>query len=77
MTMRAAIACLHSARHRWRCCPGMTRDEAYVFRSFDSDPARAGQVPRSAFADEACPGGAPPRASTEIRMSAFYEEPVR
>ncbi len=71
------IAYLHSARHRWWYCPDMTRDEAYVFRSFDSDPARAEQVPHSAFADESCPDDAPPRASIEIRMFAFYEEPVR
>jgi hypothetical protein len=44
-----------------------------VFRSFDSDPARAEQVPHSAFVNEACPPGAPPRTSIEIRMFAFYD----
>jgi hypothetical protein len=52
----------------------MTRDEAYVFRGFDSDPARAEQVPHSAFTDQSCPADAPPRASIEIRMFAFYAE---
>ena len=68
------ITYLHSERHRWWYCPDMTRDEAYVFRSFDSDPARAEQVPHSAFVNETCPASAPPRASIEIRMFAFYEE---
>lgn len=66
------ITYLHSDRHRWWYCADMARDEAYVFRSFDSDPARAEQVPHSAFRDPSCPASAPPRASIEIRMFAFY-----
>ena len=68
------ITYLHSERHRWCYCSDMRRDEAYVFRGFDSDPARAEQVPHSAFVNEACPASAPPRASLEIRMFAFYED---
>ncbi len=68
------IAYLHSGEHRWCYCSDMRRDEAYVFRGFDSDPARAEQVPHSAFQDETCPPDAPPRASIEIRMFAFYDE---
>ena len=30
------ITYYHSDAHRWWYCPDMTRDEAYVFRSFDS-----------------------------------------
>jgi hypothetical protein len=67
------ITYLRSERHRWWYCADMTRDEAYVFRSFDSDPARAEQVPHSAFIDQSCPGDAPPRASIEIRVFAFYD----
>jgi hypothetical protein len=83
ITMRSAagelmswenITYLHSQRHRWCYCSDMRRDEAYVFRGFDSDPAHAEQVPHSAFVNEACPASAPPRASVEIRMLAFYEE---
>jgi hypothetical protein len=70
------ITYLHNGEHRWWYCADMTRDEAYVFRGFDSDPARAEQVPHSAFADPSCPDTAPPRASIEIRMFAFYEEPA-
>ena len=83
ITMRSAtgelmswenITYLHSERHRWCYCSDMRRDEAYVFRGFDSDPAGAEQVPHSAFVNEACPASAPPRASVEIRMFAFYED---
>jgi len=83
ITMRSAtgelmswenITYLHSERHRWCYCSDMRRDEAYVFRGFDSDPARGEQVPHSAFVNEGCPASAPPRASVEIRMFAFYQE---
>jgi len=67
------ITYLHNDEHRWWYCADMTRDEAYVFRSFDSDPAHAEQVPHSAFVDPSCLDSAPPRASIEIRMFAFYD----
>ena len=60
--------------HRWWYCPDMTRDEAYVFRSYDSAPGHAEQVPHSAFVNESCPASAPPRASVEVRVFAFYED---
>ena len=50
----------------------MTRDEAYVFRSFDSAPGHAEQVPHSASVSESCPPSAPPRASIEIHVFALY-----
>ena len=68
------ITYYHSQAHRWWYCPDMTRDEAYVFRSFDSAPDHAEQVPHSAFVNESCPASAPPRASVEVRVFAFYEE---
>jgi hypothetical protein len=68
------ITYFHSPAHRWWYCSDMTRDEAYVFRSFDSDPGRAEQVPHSAFADASCPDAAPPRASVEVRVFAFYAD---
>jgi hypothetical protein len=67
------ISYFHSAGHRWWYCPDMTRDEAYVFRSFDSDPDHAEQVPHSAFVNPACPDSAAPRSSVEVRMFAFYD----
>jgi len=68
------ITYFHNPAHRWWYCPEMTRDEAYVFRSFDSDPQRAEPVPHSAFADPSCPADAPPRASVEVRVFAFYAD---
>jgi len=63
----------HSPEHRWFYCSDMNRDEAFVFRSFDSDPTQAVHVPHTAFEDRTCPDTAPPRASLEIRMLAFWD----
>lgn len=67
------VAYLHSPRRQWWYCRDMRRDEALVFRSFDSDPAGAEQVPHSAFRDTTCPPGVPPRASIEVRVFAFFD----
>jgi hypothetical protein len=83
ITMKAAtgdlltwenITYYHNQAHRWWYCPDMTRDEAYVFRSFDSAPGHDEQVPHSAFVNESCPAAAPPRASVEVRVFAFFED---
>jgi hypothetical protein len=66
------ITYYHNDAHRWWYCQDMTRDEAYVFRSFDS--AQTEPVPHSAFVNESCPASAPPRASVEVRVFAFYED---
>jgi hypothetical protein len=66
------ITYYHNEGHRWWYCPDMTRDEAYVFRSFDS--LHAEQVAHSAFVNESCPADAPPRASVEVRVFAFYAD---
>jgi hypothetical protein len=68
------ITYYHSGGHRWWYCPDMTRDEAYVFRSFDSAPGHGEQVPHSAFVNESCPASAPPRASIEVRVFAFFAD---
>jgi hypothetical protein len=62
----------HSPNHRWFYCSDMNRDEAFVFRSFDTAFDR--HVPHTAFEDLTCPNSAPPRASIEIRILAFYED---
>lgn len=62
----------HNPNHRWFYCSDMTRDEAFVFRSFDTAVER--HVPHTAFEDLSCPSGAPPRASLEIRILAFWED---
>ena len=65
------VAYLPSPRHEWWYCRDMRREEAFVFRSFDS--AREAQVPHTAFRDPSCPPGTPPRASVEVRVFAFFD----
>ncbi|HEY0106053.1 MAG TPA: CmcJ/NvfI family oxidoreductase [Rhizomicrobium sp.] len=62
----------HSPHHRWCYFSGMTRDEAIVFKTNDSDPAEPHHVPHSAFDDPSCPPGAAPRASIEMRAIAYW-----
>jgi hypothetical protein len=60
-------------KHRWYYFSHMRRDEALVFKCFDSkDSTRANCVPHSSFHDpEALPNAAP-RESIEARTVAFY-----
>jgi hypothetical protein len=64
----------HHPEHQWYYFPRMERDEALVFKVFDSD---AGQPSRftahSAFDDPGTPAGAPPRESIETRTFAFFD----
>ncbi len=62
-----------SPEHRWYYFPRMTRDEAIVFKVFDTD-ASAG-VPftaHSAIQDPTIPPDAPGRESIEMRALVFY-----
>lgn len=61
-----------SPNHRWVWFPGMTRDEAIVFITNDSDRARPHCVPHSAFDNPLCPEGVRPRASIEMRAIAYW-----
>ena len=62
----------HNPAHRWHWFPNMTRDEALIFKTHDSDTARARHVPHVAFDDPDCPADAPPRASIEMRATAYW-----
>ncbi len=62
----------YSPDHRWSYYSGMTRDEALVFKTNDSDPGRAHHVPHSAFNDPTCPPDVEPRASIEMRACAYW-----
>jgi hypothetical protein len=62
----------HAAAHRWHWFPDMQRDEALIFKTHDSDRSRAHCVPHVAFDDEACPPGAAPRVSLEMRALALW-----
>ena len=63
----------YSPRHRWFYFPEMRRDEALVFKVFDSQKdGRARFTPHTSFDDPATPPGAPPRQSIEARALAFF-----
>ena len=63
----------YNPAHRWFYFPELARDEAIVFKVFDSaTDGRARFTPHTSFADPATPPGAPPRQSIEARMLAFY-----
>jgi len=63
----------HHPAHQWFYFPQMTRDEALVFKVFDSDASKLSRfTAHSAFDDPATPPGAPPRESIETRTFAFF-----
>lgn len=64
----------HNPAHEWYWFPRMTRDEALVFKVFDSDTGKPSRfTAHSAFDDPATPADAPPRESIETRTFAFFE----
>ncbi len=63
----------YSPAHRWFYFPAMRRDEALVFKVFDSEKdGRARFTPHTSFDDPDSPAGAPPRQSIEARALAFF-----
>lgn len=62
----------HNRAHQWFYFPQMHRDEALVFKVFDSDGGRARFTPHTSFEDPATPADAPPRHSIEVRTLAFF-----
>ena len=63
----------HSPAHRWFYFPKMRRDEAIVFKVYDSaTDGRARFTPHTSFDDPATPPGAEPRQSIETRTLAFF-----
>jgi hypothetical protein len=62
----------HHPAHRWHWFSDMTRDEALVFKTHDSDLSRAHCVPHVAFDNPACGPGAPARVSIEMRALALW-----
>ncbi len=62
----------HDPRQRWSYFSGMTPREVLVFKTCDSDPAQPHALPHSAFDDPSCPAGAAPRASIEMRATAYW-----
>jgi hypothetical protein len=62
----------HNPQHRWSYFSDMTRNEALIFKTNDSDPAQPHCVHHSAFDDPSCPKGGPARASIEMRGIAYW-----
>src|SRR5580704_10991002 len=66
-------AITYNPAHRWYWFPRMRRDEALVFKVFDSlADGRARWTAHTAFADPTSPPAARPRESIEIRTLAFF-----
>jgi hypothetical protein len=63
----------YSPRHKWYWMPRQARDEALVFKVFDSaKDGRARWTAHTAFDDPTAPPNARPRESIEIRTLAFF-----
>jgi hypothetical protein len=63
----------YSPNHRWFYFPEMRRDEALVFKVYDSEQdGRARFTPHTSFIDPTSAPNAPPRQSIEVRAFAFF-----
>ena len=66
-------AITYNPKHHWYWFPRMRRDEALVFKVYDSDKrGRARWTAHTAFDDPTSPPNARPRESIEIRTLAFF-----
>jgi hypothetical protein len=64
----------HNPAHRWFYYSDMTRDEAIIFKTSESDPSRAQLMPHGAFDNPLAGQDAPPRVSLEMRGTAYWFE---
>ncbi len=63
----------YSPRHEWHWFPRMRRDEAIVFKVYNSlQDGRARWTAHTSFDDPTSPANARPRESIEIRTLAFF-----
>ena len=66
-------AITYNPEHRWYWLPRMAREEALVFKVFDSaKDGRARWTAHTAFDDPSSPANARPRESIEIRTLTFF-----
>ncbi|MEM7155803.1 MAG: CmcJ/NvfI family oxidoreductase [Myxococcota bacterium] len=63
----------YSPRHRWYGFAGMRRDEALVFKVFDSRRDVARFTAHTSYADPSTPAEPAPRESIEVRTLAFFD----
>jgi len=64
----------HNPAHRWYYYSDLTPGEAIVFKTSDSDPARAQMMPHGAFDNPLAGPDAPPRVSLEMRGTCYWFE---
>jgi hypothetical protein len=64
----------HNPRQRWAYFSNMNSGEALIFKTNDTDPGAAHCVPHGAFDNPDCGADAPPRASIEMRGTAYWFE---
>jgi len=65
----------YNAAHRWYYFPKMARDEALVFKVYESEKdGRARFTAHTSFDDPTSPVGAYARQSIEIRSLAFFKD---
>ena len=63
----------HNENHAWFYFPKMKRNEAIIFKVYDSETdGRARFTPHTSFEDPTTPKGAMPRESIEVRALAFF-----
>jgi hypothetical protein len=66
-------AVAYNPAHKWFWFPRQARDEALVFKVYDSaKDGRARWTAHTAFDDPTTPANARPRESIEIRTLAFF-----
>jgi len=65
--------CRVNPEHKWYYYPELTKDEVLVFKGYDSDPTKCGDVMHTAFDVPGVPADAEPRRSVEARFLAFWE----
>ncbi len=62
----------YNPAHRWYYYSNMRPDEAIVFKTSESDPARAQLMPHGAFDNPLAPPDSPPRVSLEMRGTCYW-----
>jgi hypothetical protein len=66
-------ACAYNPKHHWYWFPRMRREEALVFKVYDSQKEGVARwTAHTAFEDPTSPPNARPRESIEIRTLAFF-----
>jgi len=64
----------HNKNHLWFYFPEMRRDEAIIFKVYDSKKdGRPRFTPHTSFEDPSTPGNAPSRESIEVRALVFFD----